>query len=163
VLCLLHCRRENEQVPSPVFAGSWLGNGLREPGIQGMHERVSASRRRGCPCGRHRTGSDASCREKPLGAATIATAQSFFTNKTRAGRAVSPQFCGLCTAGMGGERTTKCLAGVRLPVARERLALTRRSGYSRTRLVKAEAKVAKLTDRKWGLPSENLLPAATLS
>jgi len=64
-------------------------------------------------------------------------------DKTRAGSPVSPLFCGLCTAGMGGERTTKCLTGVRRLVARERLARTRRFGYSRTRFVNAEARVAK--------------------
>jgi len=68
----------------------------------------------------------------------------FSPDKTRECRAVSPLFCGLCTAGMGGERTTTCLAGVRPAVARKRLARTRRSGYSRTRLAKAEARVAKL-------------------
>jgi len=98
-----------------------------------MPGRVSASRRRGQPSRKTALSSDYSYGK-------------FSPDKTRACSAVLPLFCGLCTARMGGERTTKCRAGVRRAVARERLARTRRSGYSRTRLAKAETMVAK---RKW--------------
>ena len=65
-----------------------------------------------------------------------------------------PVFCRAACCCVG-EKTTKCRAGVRRHVARERLARTRRSGYSPSRLSEPEATAAvrRALDRKWRRPS----------